>query len=106
MPKWRWVTPGSVIATLLWVGGSTGFSYFIANFSNYNDTYGSIGGVIVLLMWLYLSAYIVLLGAQFNAATEHQTQQDTTHGTDQPIGDRGAYVADTTPDTKDDSSHR
>jgi membrane protein len=71
-PRWRWVTPGAIIGTLLWIIGSILFSVYVANFSNYNATYGSLGAVVVLLTWLYLSAFVVLLGAEVNAEAEQQ----------------------------------
>lgn len=76
--KWRWLTPGSVIATLLWIAGTLGFGFYVSNFGNYNATYGSLGAVIVFLTWLYLSAYLLLLCAELNAETERQTHRDTT----------------------------
>jgi membrane protein len=94
-PRWRWVSWGAVLATVLWLIGSALFSWYVTNFGNYNETYGSIGAVVVLMMWLWLSVLIVLLGAEVNAEMEHQTGRDTTRGADQPIGRRGAYVADT-----------
>lgn len=72
-PKWRWVTPGAIVGTGLWIIGSIGFSAYVANFANYNATYGSLGAVVVLLTWLYLSAFVVLLGAQINAEIERAT---------------------------------
>ncbi|MEH6711754.1 MAG: YihY/virulence factor BrkB family protein [Paraglaciecola polaris] len=96
--KWRWVTPGSVMASLLWIAFSFAFSFYLGQFGQYDKTYGSLGSVVVLLMWFYLTAYIVLLGAEFNAAMEHQTEQDSTHGSDKVLGERGAVVADTRPD--------
>jgi membrane protein len=93
--RWRWVSPGSGLTTVLWLIASAGFSIYVANFGNYNETYGSLGAVVVLLMWLWLSAYLVLLGAELNAEMEHQTRRDTTRGPDEPMGERGAYVADT-----------
>ncbi len=92
--KWRWITFGSLLATFLWVIISAGFSFYVSNFSNYNETYGSLGAVVVLLMWLWLSAVIVLLGAIIDAEIELQTDKDTTIGPDKPMGERGAYVAD------------
>lgn len=77
-PQWRWVTPGTVAATALWVLGSVAFSFYVANFGAYNETYGALGAVIVLLLWLFLSAYIVILGAETNAELERQTPVDTT----------------------------
>jgi membrane protein len=94
--KWRWVTPGSFVATVLWISASFAFSYYLNNFAKYNETYGSIGGVIILLMWFYLSAFIILLGAEINSAMELHTRIDTTVGEEKPIGERGAYVADNT----------
>jgi membrane protein len=69
-PKWRWITPGSVFATTVWLLASLGFSYYVSNFANYDRMYGSLGAVIILLFWLYISFYIVLLGAEINAAIE------------------------------------
>lgn len=69
-PKWRWLTPGAIAGTLLWILGSLGLRAYVAHFSNYNATYGSLGAVVVLLTWLYLSAFAVLLGAQINAEVE------------------------------------
>lgn len=94
-PKWRWVSVGAVIATLLWLLASFGFTAYVQNFSNYNETYGAIGSVIVLIFWFYISAFVVLLGAEINAEMEHQTEVDSTVGEDKPMGKRGAYVADT-----------
>jgi membrane protein len=94
-PKWRWLTPGSIIATLLWLVATLGFGFYVSNFGSYNATYGSLGAVVVLLMWLYLSAYVLLLGAELNAELEHQTARDTTEGPDRPMGARDAKMADT-----------
>lgn len=93
-PKLRWVSWGAVIATLLWVVGSVLFTIYVTNFGHYNKTYGSLGAVVVLLLWLYLSAFIVLLGAEINAEMELQTAKDTTEGQEQPMGTRDAYAAD------------
>jgi membrane protein len=92
--KWRWVTVGSLFATVVWLIASAGFSYYVTHFANYDRIYGSLGAVIVLLFWLYLSFYIVLLGAEINAQLELQTARDTTEGDERPIGKRGAFVAD------------
>lgn len=99
-PRWRWVSPGALTATALWVLASLLFSVYVRNFGNYNETYGSLGAVVILLMWLWLSAYIVLLGAEINAETEHQTKKDSTEGEVKPMGQRGAYVADTVGEKK------
>ena len=92
--KWRWVTVGSVFATVCWSIASAGFSLYVSHFANYDRIYGSLGAVIVLLFWLYLSFYIVLLGAEINAELELQTAKDTTRGASKPMGERGAFVAD------------
>jgi membrane protein len=93
-PRWRWVSAGAVVALVLWLLGSVGFSYYVDNFGKYNQTYGALAAVIILLLWLFLSAFAVLLGAEFNAETERQTARDTTTGPERPPGERGAEVAD------------
>mgnify|MGYP003678274569 CR=1 FL=1 len=98
--KWRWVTPGAVLATLFWLVGSYFFNLYISEFASYNETYGSMGSVVILLMWFYVTAYTILLGAEINAATELQTLKDTTTGDEKPLGERGAYVANNGPETK------
>jgi len=90
--KWHWVTVGSMFATTVWLLASAAFSYYVANFAHYDRFYGSLGAVIILLFWLYISFYIVLLGAEINAELELQTAMDTT--STRPIGERGAFVAD------------
>jgi membrane protein len=92
--QWIWLTPGSVFAALFWLLLTVGFGIYVANFGNYNATYGSLGAVVVLLTWLYLSSYILLFGAELNSEIEHQTAADTTGGAPQPLGARGAWVAD------------
>jgi len=94
-PKWRWVTWGSAAATVLWLIGSIAFSIYINNFADYNATYGSLGAAIILLLWLYLGAYAVLLGAELDSEIEHQTVKDSTTGRPRPMGARGAHAADT-----------
>lgn len=105
-PEWRWVSPGAVVATLLWLAGTVAFSIYAQNFGRYNETYGTIGGVIILLTWLWISAYIVLAGAELNSEMEHQTRKDTTTGPDLPQGQRGAIKADTNPDELKTSGKR
>lgn len=73
-PKWRWITPGAAIACLLWVAGSVGFAAYVRNFASYNETFGSLGGVVILLMWLWLSAFIILLGAEIDSEMEAQAR--------------------------------
>jgi len=93
-PRWRWVTGGSAVAAALWLGGSLLFSWYVANFGSYNKTYGSLGAAIGFMTWIWISTTIVLLGAQVNAEMEHQTAEDTTVGQPQPLGTRGAKMAD------------
>jgi membrane protein len=93
-PKWQWVTPGAVFALVAWIVISLAFRAFVANFGSYDKTYGSLAAVVVMLFWLYLSAFAVIVGAQLNSELEHQTARDTTVGTDQPRGARDAEVAD------------
>lgn len=90
----RWITPGAVIATVLWVTVSLGLSVYFGRFTDFNQTYGSLGAVIALMFWLYASTFVVLLGAQVNAQMELQTARDTTTGRPKPMGKRGAFVAD------------
>ncbi len=93
--KWRWVTPGAFVAILLWAAGSLAFGWYVSNFGSYNETFGTLGGAVVLLMWLWLSAFIILLGAELDAEIEAQTRVDTTVGPGMPMGERGAVKADT-----------
>jgi membrane protein len=95
MAQWRWVSPGAISATCLWLVGSIAFTIYVANFNSYDKTYGSLGGVVILLTWLYLSSFIVLLGAAINAQSEKQTRKDSTVGQPEPLGRRDAKAADT-----------
>lgn len=95
--KLRWVTWGAAIATVVWLLGSAGFTIYVNTFGNYEETYGAIAGVIVLMLWLYLSSFAVLLGAEINSELERQTRVDSTVGDDRPIGSREAAPADSTP---------
>ncbi|GAA3944973.1 YihY/virulence factor BrkB family protein [Allohahella marinimesophila] len=94
-PKWRWVSLGSVTGTILWIVGSLLFSWYASNFGSYNETFGSLGAVILLLMWFYITAFIILLSGELNAEVEHQTKMDTTSDEPEPMGQREAFVADT-----------
>lgn len=94
-PAWRWVSPGALVATVLWLVGSVAFAVYVNNFGKYNETYGTLGAVVVLLLWLFLTAYVIILGAELDAESERQTKRDTTQGDRQPMGDRDAYAADT-----------
>ena len=92
--KWRWLAPGALLATLLWIAISFGFSLYVAYISDYNATYGSLSAIVVFLMWLFLSSYGILAGALLNAEIERQVEVDTTAGPDKPVGQRGAVLAD------------
>ena len=80
---------------MLWIVGTIAFSIYALNFGSYNETYGALGGVSILLTWLWLSEWLVLLGAELNSEMEHQTKRDTTTGAREPMGERGAVKADT-----------
>jgi membrane protein len=98
--QWKWITPGSIFAAVIWVGGSMLFSWYVSKFGSYNETYGSLGAAIGFMTWIWLSTIIVLLGAEINAETEHQTEKDTTQGPEQPLGTRGASMADSVGEAK------
>jgi membrane protein len=102
--RWRWVTWGSIVAALLWVGASMLFSWYVATFDSYNKTYGSLGAAVGFMMWLWISAVIVLLGGELNAEMEHQTARDTTQGEPKPLGSRDAMMADHVGKAHDQSS--
>jgi membrane protein len=97
-PRMRWVSTGAVVATIIWLVASVGFSLYVETFGNYAKTYGSLAAIVILMLWLWISAYVVLLGAEINAETEQQTVNDTTKGAPQPLGRRGAVKADSVPD--------
>lgn len=92
--KWQWVTPGSLLATLIWTLASLAFGVYAENFGGYNKTYGTLGGAVVLGLWMYISSLAILLGAELNAELEHQTQEDSTIGPPRPMGQRYARMAD------------
>lgn len=92
--RWRWVTWGSILGALLWIAASMLFSWYVATFDSYNKTYGSLGAGVGFMVWLWISAVIVLLGGELNAEMEHQTARDTTEGRSKPLGARGAMMAD------------
>ena len=93
--KVRWIGLGSVVATALWALGSAVFSLYVSTLGRYGETYVALAGVVGLLLWLFLTAFIVLLGAEINSEMEHQTAKDTTQGPPEPMGQRGAVKADT-----------
>jgi membrane protein len=102
--KWRWVTWGSVLASIAWIAASILFSWYLANFADYNATYGSLGAVIGFMLWTWLSVVILLTGAELNAELEHQTGKDSTTGAPLPMGERGATMADTLGLSRDSPS--
>ena len=97
-PKMRWVSVGAAVATVLWLIASVGFSQYVAHFGNYAKTYGALAGIVVVLLWLWITCYAILLGAEINAEAEQQTVADSTTGPAMPIGQRGAVKADSVPD--------
>jgi membrane protein len=97
-PRFRWVSLGAVVVTVIWAVVSIGFAIYVDRFGSYDKTYGAIAGVIVLMLWLYLTCYLVLLGAEINSEAEHQTAHDTTTGEPEPMGARNATMADTLPE--------
>ena len=92
--RMQWITPGAVIAGILIVVVSVAFTFYVANFGTYNETYGSLGAIIGFLTWLWLTMVVLLLGAELNSEMEHQTARDTTTGQPQPMGERDAVMAD------------
>lgn len=100
--KWRWVSWGSALATLVWFAASIAFSYYLQNFSSYDATYGSLGAIVGFMVWTWISVMILLVGAEIDAEMEHQTERDSTPGKPEPMGERGAVVADTLGKTVDE----
>jgi membrane protein len=96
-PQVKWLSVGAVVATVLWIAASIGFSFYVSNFGSYSKTYGALAGVAILMLWLWISSYIVLLGAEINAEAEQQTVQDSTRGEERPLGERDAVKADSVP---------
>ncbi len=92
--RWSWITPGSIVAAVVWVAASALFSWYLASFADYTATYGSLGAVIGVMTWIYISMWIVLVGAELNSELEHQTARDSTTGPERPMGQRGAAMAD------------
>jgi membrane protein len=102
--KWKWITPGSLLASLIWLLLTWAFGIYVGRFTNYHASYGSLGAVVALLTWMYLSAYAFIFGAELNSEIEHQTAKDSTTGSPEPMGERGAWAADNvaTDDTVQD----
>jgi membrane protein len=99
--RWQWVTPGALAAVVIWLLGSVAFTIYADQFSSFGETYGALGAVVVLMLWLFLTAMAILVGAEINGEAERQTVEDTTTGTSRALGQRDAYAADTIgPDPK------
>lgn len=96
-PQLKWLSLGAIVATVIWVIASILFSFYVDNFGSYSETYGALAGVVVLLLWFWLTALVILLGAEINAETEAQTEKDSTTGPPQPLGQRRAVKADEPP---------
>ena len=94
-PRWQWLSVGSLVAAVAWLGSSALLSWYLASFANYDATYGSLGAAIGLMMWMWMSMIVILFGAQLNSEIEHQTARDSTVEPDKPLGARGAVMADT-----------
>lgn len=92
--KWRWVAPGALLATILWVAVNASLALYVQSVTDYEATYGALGGAIVLLLWLFASVFVMLLGAELNAELEAQLARDSTEGSPEPVGARGAKKAD------------
>lgn len=93
--RWRWLSLGSLGGAAFWIAASMGFSWYATNFASYNETYGSLGAIIAFMIWIWISVVVILIGAEVNAESEHQTSRDTTTGPARPLGMRGATMADT-----------
>jgi membrane protein len=93
-PRWQWLSAGSIFAAAAWLGSSALLSWYLGSFAHYDATYGSLGGAIGLMMWMWISAITILFGAQLNSEIEHQTARDSTVERDRPLGARGAVMAD------------
>ena len=93
-PRWSWITPGAIFAGLMIVIVSAAFTFYVANFGSYNETYGSLGAVVGFLTWLWLVMIVLIMGGEINSEMEHQTARDTTTGPARPMGQRGAVMAD------------
>ncbi len=95
--RWRWISGGAAITTLLWLATSIGLFAYVQSLGNYESTYGSLAGVAISMFWLWITVFLVIVGASINAEAERQTLRDSTVGPEQPLGRRGAVVADSAP---------
>jgi membrane protein len=105
-PRMKWVSSGAIMAAVFWLLASIGFSFYANNFGSYNETYGSIAAVIILMFWLYITAFIILIGAELNGQLELQTRKDTTTGPEKPMGERDAFAADKVADAPETKKKR
>ena len=92
--QWTWLLPGALFASVGWIGASALFSLYVSFFEHYSNVYGSFGAIVILLLWMYWSFLIILLGAELNAELEHEVARDTTTGEPSPLGERNAEMAD------------
>ena len=99
--RWTWITPGSLFSALTWLLLTIAFGFYLTRIADYGATYGSLGAIIALLTWIYLSAYVLIVGAELNSEVEHQTRIDTTTGAPEPLGHRGAWAADNVVESSD-----
>lgn len=97
-PRWSWTAPGTIVAAVGWLIASLLFSLYTATMGSYAETYGALGAVVVLMLWLMITAAMIVLGAEVNAEAERETARDTTKGPERPLGTRDAYAADTVAD--------
>jgi membrane protein len=103
-PRWEWLSVGSIVAAVAWLVASALLSFYLANFANYDATYGSLGAAIGFMTWLWISAIVILFGAELNSEIEHQTARDSTVGGEKPLGRREAAMADTVGAAADSSA--
>jgi membrane protein len=95
--RWRWISVGATVATVLWLATSVGLFAYVQSLGSYESTYGSLAGVAISMFWLWISVFLVIAGATVNAEAERQTVRDSTVGPERPVGERGAVVADSAP---------
>jgi membrane protein len=94
-PRWQWISVGSAFAAIAWLASSALLSWYLSSFANYDATYGSLGAGIGMMMWMWISSIVILLGAQLNSEIEHQTARDSTIRDDKPVITRDTVMADT-----------
>ncbi len=99
--RWTWITPGSLFTAAIWLLLTVLFGFYVTRIADYSATYGSLGTIIGLLTWMYLSAYVFVVGAEINSEIEHQAEKDSTTGKPEPMGRRGAWSADHVADAAD-----